>query len=180
MESMKLLDDSGVIRIGGEVTVFIVEDRSDVVRQRVSQTGEISVPYVGLVNASGKTSRQLAFDIRKRLQHGFFPDPTVLVSLNQVGGIPCNSVTIVCPIETVTLRGQVRKTGRFELDRDLTVSELLRLAGGHTTEKTPTIRIIRTTPQGTKTIVVHAKAVLERHQAEYDLFVRSYDVVMVE
>lgn len=63
----------------------------------------------------------------------------------------------------------------------MTVSELIRLAGGHTSQKAvPKIQIVRKTPQGNKRILVNAKAILIQKRSEYDLFLRRDDFVIVE
>lgn len=177
-EWMSVLDGTRIIQPRLILGIRILDDRNDVVQQQVSATGEISVPYIGLVKATGKSCRQLAFEIRDRLKPNYFQNPTVLVTIDTIGH-DCPTI-IVSPKETVTIEGGVRNPGKFELDQDLTVSSLIRLAGGHTSGKTPAIRIFRTTPQGSKTIVVHSVAVFEKLKSEYDLFLRSYDVVVVE
>ncbi len=110
---------------------------------------------------------------------GFLSNPTVLIEVEHVR-TPDNRSATVCPPPTVTILGCVRKQGRLVLDRDLTVIGLLRLAGGPTGDQTLQIRIVRSTPQGEKTIIVNAKAVLIEKRAEYDLFLRPYDVLIVE
>lgn len=110
---------------------------------------------------------------------GFLSNPTVLIEVDDVRD-PNHVSATVCPPPTVTILGSVPKSGRFLLDRDLTVIGLLRLARGPTADQTRQIRIVRSTPQGEKTIIVNAKAVLVEKRAEYDLFLRPYDVLIVE
>lgn len=177
-EWMSALDETRIIPPRLILGIRILDDRKDAIQQQVSATGEITVPYIGLMKAAGKTCRQLAFEIRDRLMPTHFQNPTVIVTIDTIGH-DCPTVT-ACRIEAVKIQGGVRKPGKFEWDRDLTVTSLIRLAGGHTSGKTPAIRIIRTTPQGYKTIVVNSVAVFEQLKSEYDLFLRSYDVVIVE
>ncbi len=179
--SMELLDNSSLLQPGYTISIRILEDKKAAEQQRIAVTGEVQVPYVGLVMASGRTCRELAFQIQRKLTPEYFKEATVIVTLDAKDEPPRR---IACfPFPTITVFGKVVKSGKYDIpsDHDLTVSSQLKRAGGHTSEKKiPVIRIIRHTPRGEKTFLVNAKAILVEHRSEYDLFLRAYDVMIVE
>jgi protein involved in polysaccharide export with SLBB domain len=95
-EWMSVLDGTEIIQKRQFLSIRILDDRQDAMQQQVTATGEISVPYIGLVDASGKTCRQLAFDIRNRLKPSYFQNPTVIVALDSTcRGCPPSSAAQV-------------------------------------------------------------------------------------
>src|SRR5436305_15078288 len=67
--SMEVLDDKKKLGPNDFVSFRVVEDRdNDSQRLRVNDSGELEVPYVGLVPAQGKTCKELAFNIKSALE----------------------------------------------------------------------------------------------------------------
>lgn len=163
------------------VSIQILEDKKDPVSQRVSRTGDIWVPYIGLKKVAGKTCAELAAEFRTELERWYFIKATVLVKIEDVPDV------FVCgpwdPCAEVTVFGKVMQPGKFYFpwDNRGPVSALIAAAGGYTGgRKFPRIKIVRTTPQGEKTILVHSRAVFIEKKAEYDLFIHPRDVMIVE
>src|ERR1700740_3343367 len=66
--SMSVLDDKKRLGSNDFVSFRVVEDRdNESQRLRVNDSGELEVPYVGLVPAQGKTCKDLAFHIKSAL-----------------------------------------------------------------------------------------------------------------
>ena len=56
LTSMDVLDNNRPISVGDTISIKIIEDRREALQQQVAVTGEVQAPYVGLINAKGKTS----------------------------------------------------------------------------------------------------------------------------
>lgn len=174
------INDTDRMQPGYVISIQIVEDKRQAVQQHVSVTGEIQMPYIGLMKAAGKTCLELADEARNKLEPAFFKEATVKVRIDEKRKMVRRPI---CPgPPCVTVFGNVHRAGKYDLpDKDQTVSALLARAGGSKSgEKTPKIRIVRTTPQGEKIIVVNTQAILAQKKAEYDLILRVNDVMIVE
>jgi polysaccharide export outer membrane protein len=174
--------DSDRMEAGYIVSFQILEDNRSAVQQRVAVTGEIQVPYLGLMKAAGKTCAQLADEARRQLERTYLTKATVIVKIDEKTALKKH---LVCELgfPTVAVLGGVLKAGKYDLptNKDTTVRAQLARAGGHTSkEVVPKIKIVRTTPQGEKTIVVNTHAILVDKKAEYDLVLRPNDVMIVE
>ena len=67
--SMSALDDKKKLGSNDYVSFRVVEDRdNDSQRLRVSDNGELEVPYIGPIPASGKTCKELAYNIKGALE----------------------------------------------------------------------------------------------------------------
>lgn len=177
---MEVLDNRHKIRPGDLLFIKIETDKQREHDQVVSANGEVKGPNFGQMKAVGMTPKDLAFRIQAKLGRAGVAVSSVLVS--HIHPHP-SQVADVKKTPSVILFGFVSKQGRYELldGQELTVSGLLRRAGGHVSERTlPKIVIIRKTPQGNKRILVNAKAILIEKDSEYDLFLRPDDVVLVE
>lgn len=110
---------SYVLGIGDSLRVSVL-GRSDYdVRARVSTDGAVYLPYLGAVPATGRSTAQLADDIRAALEKGgYFADPTVHVELLDVAS------------KYVTVLGYVGTRGLLPLDRDYRLSEVMARVGG--------------------------------------------------
>lgn len=169
------------LRPGQTIGIRILEDKREKIHLIIPNTGEINAPYVGPLKASGLTSEEFAANLKSELEKSFFLRATVLVTLEEsLEGkvIPCFPQPGV-----ISIQGRVVRAGTYELPQksDLNVSHLLAWAGGHTAKKqVPTIKILRKTPVGIKTILVDTSAALVRKSKEHDLPLRADDVMLVE
>lgn len=191
--SMDELDNSQKLKPAYVISIRILEDKRDALQQRVSLTGEIQAPYIGLIKAEGLTCQELAFKIKRELkklekgylvnftinppvEENFFADATVLVTLDPA--MPHED----CIVEFVVAFGSIAKQGKYDFEGipDHKLSALIKRAGGFTSKSTiPKIRVIRKTPEGNKTIVVDGKALLNKKR-EADLVLQASDVMIVE
>ena len=91
----------------------------------VSDNGVINMPYIGQVRAAGLRNEQLAAILESRYrQSGIYRNPTIQVITNTVNG-EVNQ-------ESVTIGGQVRKTGPIPFTKELTLWQAIQSAGGPT------------------------------------------------
>lgn len=192
---MEKLDDERLLKPGYIISIRILEDKREAMQQVVAVTGEVQAPYVGLIKAEGLTCRELAFKIKPEiaklekdylvnftlnpeLDKSFFKKATVLVTLDALE--PPRSPDIDLPF--VVAFGNIAKQGKYAFEEipDHKLSGLIKLAGGLTSKNAiPKIRIVRKTAQGTKTLVVDGKALLNK-SGEADLVLQASDAVVVE
>jgi polysaccharide biosynthesis/export protein len=108
-------------RLGaGDLIRVVVFDHEELsVDTRISQTGNITFPLLGLVSVSGLSTRETELLLTQRLTEGGFvkqPEVSVLVEEFQS--------------QKVSVMGQVAKPGQYPLDAAKTVIDLLAMAGG--------------------------------------------------
>ena len=197
LTSMDELDNSEKLKPDNIISIRFIENKRSAAQQIVAVTGEIQVPYIGLIKAEGLTCRELAFKIKPELaklekgylvdfrvtpevDKSFFKNATVLVTLDAEGEHITRFRDPDLPF--VVAFGSVAKQGKFDFAGipDHKLSGLIKYAGGLTSKSAaPKIRIIRKTDQGNKTLVVDGKALLEQ-RPEADLVLQASDVVIVD
>jgi polysaccharide biosynthesis/export protein len=101
------------------IEVFGNEDLSATVN--VAENGSIQVPLVGLMNVGGQAPAEAARRIELALKEGLYlTNPQVTLSVVQVF------------VQRVTVQGEVAAPGRFPIESDTTIFDLMALAGGVT------------------------------------------------
>jgi len=179
LTSMEVLDNSRTIQPGYVVSIRILEDRKDAVQQRVAVTGEVQVPYIGLVRAAGRTCKELAYSIKGDLEKSFFISATVVIAIDQV---PEGRDVYSTELETYTMFGFVLKQGKYDLPstEDVTISQAILRAGGFAQfADKEHVKIVRTTPSGEKTILIDVTSIMVKGQMQKDIFIRKNDVVII-
>lgn len=101
-----------------EISVFGVPELSREVR--VNSDGQIALPLIGSVLASGKTLVELQDLIGERLAETYLQDPQVSVFVREYVS------------QRVTLEGAVNKPGIYPLTSDTTLLQAMAMAGGLT------------------------------------------------
>ena len=108
-------------RLGpGDLIKFAVFDHDELsVDSRISQTGNITFPLVGVIPISGLTTREAELLLTRHLtEGGFVKQPEVSVIVEEYQS------------QKVSVMGQVAKPGQYPLDAAKTVLDLLAMAGG--------------------------------------------------
>ncbi len=106
------------IGVNDLVAVFIY-DAPDLSRSaRVSASGEISLPLLGVFPAAGQTARELETTIADRLRAHFMKDPQVSVSVQDMQS------------HAVSVFGAVEKPGVYQIRGVASLVEVLSLASG--------------------------------------------------
>jgi polysaccharide export outer membrane protein len=173
-----LSEDSNAIsdetRIGPddllEVTVFGAEELARTVR--VSSSGEISLPLIGMVVAAGRTPNELEREIEARLAGRFMHDPQVSVFLKELNS------------QGVAVFGAVAKPGVYQLRGPSSVVEVLSLAGGLAEDAGDRVLVTRSavhrTGEGLPAVVeTDLKELLQSGDPALDLPVWPGDIVRV-
>lgn len=182
LTSMDVLDNNHQISSGDTISIRILEDRREALQQIVAVTGEVQAPYVGLVNARGKTCRDLAFTLKKELEKNFFKNATVVIAIDRLN--PDDQIRLrTVDLEFYVMFGFVARQGKYDLpsNEDISISQAILRAGGFAQfANKEKVKIIRKTPQGNKTILVNVDGIMRHGDLERDVFIRKDDVIIVE
>jgi polysaccharide biosynthesis/export protein len=110
----------GDYRIGPDdlltITVFDAPELSQPVR--VSGDGDISLPLIGTIKATGLTPRELELVLQALLRRTYMKDPQVTVTVTEVQS------------HSVSVLGAVKQPGVFQIRGTKTLLEMLSLAQG--------------------------------------------------
>jgi polysaccharide export outer membrane protein len=106
-----------IISDGDNLTVRVFNQEPLSTQQRVRTDGKIAMPVIGEVVARGKRPAALASEIQDRLK-AVVVAPSVTVTMEQAGDLKISVV------------GEVKQSGVFQLDRGATVLTALAAAGG--------------------------------------------------
>lgn len=110
----------GDYRIGPDdmlqVAVFDAPDLSQTVR--VSGDGDISIPLLGTIKASGLTPRELELVLQALLRRTYMKDPQVTVTVTEMQS------------HSVSVLGAVKQPGVFQIRGTKTLLEMLSMAQG--------------------------------------------------
>jgi polysaccharide export outer membrane protein len=122
--------------IGSEDTITVVALGADEISKswRVSSTGDLTLPLVGRIHASGKTTEQLEKELTEKLAT-YIRDPAVTVYISEFRS------------GTVTIEGAVEKPGRFQTEGKKTLLGVLMMAGG-VKSPGPTLKVTRAAKYG--------------------------------
>jgi polysaccharide export outer membrane protein len=174
VENMDLLDDHQKIGPGDRLTYRVIEDQDDPRSLIVADSGEVEVPYYGLIRAKGKTSLELARELKGLLEERLYYRATVIIAVEVVNMTRVNG--------KVYVTGQVRNRGGYDIpaSEDYTVSKAILSAGGFSDfSDKKNVRLIRKTPAGKKTFLINVVDVWEKGKLEKDMSVQADDLIVV-
>jgi polysaccharide export outer membrane protein len=86
----------------------------------LDNSGQISVQFIGAVEANGQTVEQVRETIQKRLADGFLNDPIVSLTVAEINSL------------TLSVSGMVSKTGAVKFSPGITITEVIAQSGGFT------------------------------------------------
>lgn len=159
----------GEYRIGAFDVLQISVWKNDALNQSlpVRPDGMISLPLVNEVRAAGLTPAELR-DVLVRRFSEYMPNPEISVIVKEVYGY------------TVSVLGEVRNPGRYELEGKSTVLSVLAQAGGFSEFATPS-RILILRPDGGKIrrIPFNYKKILAVDGSQENFPVLPGDIVLV-
>jgi polysaccharide biosynthesis/export protein len=169
--SMDVLDDKKKLGPNDFVSFRVVEDRdNESQRLRVNDSGELEVPYVGLVPAQGKTCKELAFHIKSALEKEYYYHATVILALDRVSEKSRGRIYVY---------GSVKNQGPQEVppDESYTVSKAVIRAGGFGDFANK--RKVKVTRRDGKDFTVDLKRVIEEGHTEEDMVLQPDDQIYV-
>ena len=172
--SMEVLDSSRRLGFGDRLSYRVVQERRAPLSLVVTDSGEVEVPLIGRVRASGRTCRELAEAIKPMLQKEYFIHATVIIGLDSAS---------VKSRGTVYVSGQVRSQGPIEIPAEdrLTVSKAILKAGGFADfSDSHKVKLVRNKPDGkVETIIVDVDAILTKGQIDKDPVLQADDRIIV-
>lgn len=135
----------------------------------VSDDGTIPIPLAGAVKVIGLSPSEAAREVEKALKNGgFLVDPHVTISVLQSRS------------QRVSVLGEVRTPGRYVVESNTTIFDLLAQAGGTTDLGADIVYILRPTAAGTtERIELNLKEFANSHQPGGTLRLRTGDSVLI-
>src|SRR3954452_21932073 len=83
--SMTVLDDKKRLGSNDYVSFRVVEDRRNESQHlRVNDNGELEVPYIGLVPASGRSCKELRYSVKASVDHQYYYHATGMIANDRV------------------------------------------------------------------------------------------------
>ena len=168
---MTVLDDKKRLGSDDYVSFRVVEDRDgESQRLRVNDNGELEVPYIGLVQAAGKTCKELAYNIKSALEKEYYYHATVILAVDRVSEKSRGKIYVY---------GAVKAQGPQEIppDETYTVSKAIIRAGGFGDFADK--RKVKVTRKNGKDFVVDLKKVIEQGHTEDDVVLQPDDQIYV-
>ncbi|MFH1488893.1 MAG: polysaccharide biosynthesis/export family protein [Pseudomonadota bacterium] len=100
------------------VTIFAGGEKQNEVDLTVSEKGEITAPFIGIVKAEGLTVNELDALIRKPLEKDYFVNPEVVIFIKEYHSL------------RYYISGAVKNPGLYETSSEASLMELIAKAGG--------------------------------------------------
>jgi polysaccharide export outer membrane protein len=174
IRSMDSLDNKQKLGPGDKITYRVIEDQEEPKSLLITDSGDLEVPYLGLVHAAGKTCAGLAHEVKGMLEKNLYYRATVMISAEVINKTRATG--------KVYVTGQVRNSGGFDVPagETLTVSRAILNAGGFSDfSDKRNVRLIRKTGDRTETIPVNVQEVLEKGRLDQDKIVQAGDLIVV-
>lgn len=172
--SMEVLDSTRQLGAGDRLSYRVVEERRPPVSLIIADSGEVEVPLIGRVPATGRTCRQLAATIKPMLEREYFYHATVIVGLDAVSAKSRGRVYI---------SGQIRQQGPIEIppDEKFTLSKAILKAGGFADfANKKKVKLIRKSATGApQTTIVDLDAITTKGQIDKDPELLPDDTIIV-
>jgi polysaccharide biosynthesis/export protein len=169
-----LLDDRHKLGPGDRLSYRVIEDQDEPRSLVITDSGDLEIPYLGLVHAAGRTSLELAKSVKSQLEQNLYYQASVIIAVELV-----NKTRVT---GKVYVTGQVRNKGGFEIPagETMTVSKAILSAGGFSDfSDKKNVRLIRKTAQGEQTYIINVLNIWERGRLGEDLAVQPEDLIVV-
>jgi protein involved in polysaccharide export with SLBB domain len=168
---MTVLDDKKRLGSNDYVSFRVVEDRDNESQHlRVNDNGELEVPYIGLVPASGKSCKELAYNVKAALEREYYYHATVIIAVDRVSEKSRGKIYVY---------GSVKAQGPQEIppDETYTVSKAIIRAGGFGDFANK--RKVKLTRKTGQDVVVDLKRIIEEGHTEEDVVLQPDDQIYV-
>ena len=175
-DTPRALDDKHKLQPGDQFSFRIMEDRDPPAAPdkilTVGDSGEVAVPYIGLVNVSGKTCKQAQEEITALLEKDYYYKASVTMGLTLANKT----------IGRVYIWGQVKLQGALEIPSNETLTAgkaILRAGGFGDFAKKTKVKVIRNSNGQKKTFELNMEDILEKGQTEKDIPLEPDDFILV-
>ena len=169
--SMTVLDDKKRLGSNDSVSFRVVEDRDNESQHlRVNDSGELEVPYIGLVPAAGRTCKELAYSVKSSLEREYYYHATVIIAVDRVSEKSRGKVYVY---------GNVKGQGPQEIpaDETYTVSKAIIRAGGFGDFADK--KKVKLSRKNGQTVIVNLKRIIEEGHTDEDVVVQPDDQIYV-
>jgi polysaccharide biosynthesis/export protein len=102
-----------------ELTIFYGSEQTST-SYTLDSSGQVEVRFIGSVEASGKTARDVQEEIRMRLADGYLKDPVVSLTVTEINSLK------------LSVFGQVSTNGSVKFTPGMTITEAIAKSGGFT------------------------------------------------
>lgn len=141
------------IGTGDQVRVDIFGNADLTTTTTVAADGSIRLPLVGAVTVGGQSPTEAANNIEIAYRNGeYLVDPHITVTVVQSSS------------QRVSVLGEVRNPGRYPIESNTTVLDLIALAGGVTEKGSDIVYILRPDGSGTKQLSVNTRSFLSSRE----------------
>jgi polysaccharide biosynthesis/export protein len=125
--AMSVLDNQQKLGVGDQVSFRVIEDQEDAKSLTVNESGDLLLPYIGLVSARDRTCRELAKEAKTLLEKDHYYRATVIMSVELVSKRKGST-------RKIYVIGHVRTPGAQEIPEGgpYTVGMAILQAGGFT------------------------------------------------
>jgi polysaccharide biosynthesis/export protein len=176
-QKMDSLDAHQKVERGYRLIFRVVEDQEDPKFLSVTATGELDVPELGLVPVVGKSCKELAFELKKKLEQTTYFQATVLLGIDSTPPVNGSGPRIY-------VGGFVQRPGQLEIPggEPWTVAQAVIRAGGLAPRGDgKRVRLTRPAKGGmpSQTIVVNVVEVWAKGRTEKDQPVQAGDFIYV-
>jgi protein involved in polysaccharide export with SLBB domain len=168
-------DDKYKLRVGDKISFQILEDRDAPKSLVVADSGELDVPYLGRVAASDKTSKQLADELKTRLEKEYYHQATVIIALDVANKF----------LGRVYVWGQVRNQGPIDIavNENLTAGKAILRAGGFgdfaNKKRVKVVRSGGADSVAKQSFELNMVDILEKGKTEKDMVLQPDDFIIV-
>ena len=170
-----VMDERHKLAPGDKLSFRVVEDRDQAKPLVVGDTGELDVPYVGRMNVTGKTCKEVAAELKVLLEKDYYYRATVVLGLDQISRA----------LGRVYVWGQVRNQGPVEIpaNENFTAAKAILRAGGFTDfAKKTKVKVVRNASSeagGKQEILVNMEEVFDKGKTENDIPLLPDDFIIV-
>lgn len=170
------LDAKQKLGVGDKVTFRVLEDQEEPKTLTVTDAGELDVPELGLVKAEKRTCKELAFEIKTKLEQTTYYHATVIIGVDTLNKTMSG--------RRVYVMGEVQHPGPQEIPagETWTVAKAIMRTGGFTVYAAKNkVRVVRSGGKGMtgKSITVNVADIWEKGRTELDVPVEPEDVIVV-
>ena len=168
-------DDKYKLRVGDKISLQILEDRDAPKGLVVADSGELDVPYVGRVAASDKTCKQLADELKTRLEAEYYYRATVIIALDVANKV----------LGRIYVWGQVRNQGPIDIavNENLTAGKAILRAGGFADfANKKRVKVVRSggaESAAKQSFELNMVDILEKGKTEKDVILQPDDFIIV-
>ena len=134
----------------------------------VSEKGEVNVPFIGALTASGMTLKQLEKSVYVPLEKDFFVNPQIHIQMKEFHSL------------SFTISGAVDEPGKYDLDFTPTILDLIAKAGGALPERGNVAYVLREgNGNGSSPIHVDLSKLLDEGDMSQNIMLETGDKVYI-